>query len=190
MNVEAVCERKSGTRLHISLQVFIPNRGLMFIGRKDHDDVGPSSGFLVRQNLEACAFSLGCGRRTGTQRDGHVLDAAVPQVLRMGVALAAIADDGNVLVFDQLQISVTVIINAHFNSSLQTHPRPPGGAFKSNGFLAPRHSDNAGAGDLDEADFLHKLHKAVDLGRCACDFKNKARNRGIDNVRAENLSQP
>jgi hypothetical protein len=32
----------------------------------------------------------------------------------MGMALAAITDNGDLLVFDQLQIGVTIIINAHF----------------------------------------------------------------------------
>ena len=57
-------------------------------------------------HLEAGAFGLLRGGRTGAQRDGDFLDAAVAQVLRMGMALAAIADDGDLLVGDQVEIGI------------------------------------------------------------------------------------
>ena len=42
-----------------------------------------------------------------------VLGAAVTQVQRMGVALAAIAKNGHFGFFDQVDVAIAVIINAH-----------------------------------------------------------------------------
>jgi hypothetical protein len=53
------------------------------------------------------------GRRTGTHRDNQILDAAVAHVLGMGMTLGAEADDGDLLVLDQIEIGIPIIINAH-----------------------------------------------------------------------------
>src|SRR5690606_12319080 len=65
------------------------------------------------QHLEARGFSLFRGRRTGTERDRDLLDAAVAHVLRMRVALAAVADDGDLLALDQILVGVAIVINLH-----------------------------------------------------------------------------
>ena len=41
------------------------------------------------------------------------LDAAVLQIEGMGVALAAVADDGDFLALDQIDVGVPIVINAH-----------------------------------------------------------------------------
>src|SRR6185437_11390551 len=51
--------------------------------------------------------------RALAQRDRHLLDAGVAQIERMGMALAAIADDGDLLALDQVQVGVAVVVNAH-----------------------------------------------------------------------------
>ena len=58
-------------------------------------------------------LGLGGGRRALAQRDRHVLAAAVAEVLRMRVALAAVADHGDLLALDQADVGITVVINAH-----------------------------------------------------------------------------
>jgi hypothetical protein len=47
------------------------------------------------------------------ERDRHVSNARVSQILRMCMALASIANDGDLLALDQVLIRVTVIINLH-----------------------------------------------------------------------------
>src|SRR3546814_15534732 len=68
---------------------------------------------LFRSDLEARAFGLLCGRRTGTERDRDLAHAAVAQVLRVGVALAAIADDGDLLALDEILVGVAIVVNLH-----------------------------------------------------------------------------
>src|SRR6202011_1798652 len=57
------------------------------------------------------------GCRALAQRDGDVLDAGILQVQRVGMALAAIADDADLLAFDEVQVGVAIVINTHGRSS-------------------------------------------------------------------------
>src|SRR5690606_9083321 len=43
----------------------------------------------------------------------QVLCPRIAQVQRMGVALAAIAEDGDLLVLDQVHVAIAVVVNAH-----------------------------------------------------------------------------
>ncbi len=54
------------------------------------------------------------------QRDDDVRHTAVTQVHGVGVALAAIADNGDLLGLDQVNVRVAVVINAHGASSLNS----------------------------------------------------------------------
>ena len=51
--------------------------------------------------------------RTFAKRNGDILDAAVAQVLGVGVALAAVADNCDLLVGDQVDVAVGVVIDLH-----------------------------------------------------------------------------
>src|SRR5262249_30896367 len=61
------------------------------------------------------AFLLGLLGAGGSlaQGDRHVLDAAIAQVQRVRVTLAAVADDRDLLGFDEIDVGITVVINAH-----------------------------------------------------------------------------
>src|SRR3546814_20561306 len=77
----------------------------MLVGRKDHDDVGPCGGFSIAEHLEAGVFSLFGGRGTGAQGDGDFCHAGIAQVLGVGMALTAIADNGDFIALDQADVS-------------------------------------------------------------------------------------
>src|SRR6185295_5964468 len=47
------------------------------------------------------------------ERDDHVLDARIPHVLGVRVPLAAVADDGDLLALDQIDVGITIVIDAH-----------------------------------------------------------------------------
>ena len=64
-------------------------------------------------HLDAFGFGLLGGGRAGAQRDRDILDAAVAHVEHMGVALAAIADDRDFLALDEIEIGITIVIDAH-----------------------------------------------------------------------------
>ena len=114
MHVQAVGEGQRGAFAHVVLQVLVVEVGLTFVRRQDHDDIGPGGGFGGGHDLEAVAFRrLGAGG-AGTQRHGHFLDAGITQVQRMGMALAAVADDGNLLALNQVHVGVAIVIDTHF----------------------------------------------------------------------------
>src|SRR5262249_60587433 len=73
----------------------------------------PFGGVGDVEHLELLAFGLLRRARALAQRHRDLLDAGVAQVQRMGMALAAIADDGDLLALDQVQVGVAVVIYAH-----------------------------------------------------------------------------
>ena len=113
MDVEPVGESERRALLEVGDEVVGIDRRLVLVGGDDHDDVGPLRRIGVRQHLEAGAFRLLRGGRAGAQRDGDVLDPAVAQVLGVGVALAAIAEDGDLLAGDQVDVAIGVVIDFH-----------------------------------------------------------------------------
>ena len=92
--------------------------GLQLVGRRHHHQVGPFGGVGHRHHLQAVGLDLLGGRRAGLEADGDVLDAGILEVERMRPALAAIADDGDLLALDQIEIGVAIVIDAHVVSFL------------------------------------------------------------------------
>ena len=88
--------------------------GLQFVGRQHHQHVGPFGGLGDGHDLYALAFGLLGGGGAGAQRDGDVLDAGIAQVQHMGVALRAVADHGDLLALDQIDVGIAIVINAHW----------------------------------------------------------------------------
>src|SRR5215831_13337893 len=117
MHVEAVGEQERSAVLQVGAQVVAVDVALQFVRREHHDHVGPFGGLRHLEDLELLAFRLLDALRALAQRDRDFLDAGITQVKRMGVALAAIAHDRYLLAFDQIQVSVAVVIYAHFFST-------------------------------------------------------------------------
>ena len=113
MHVEAVREHQRRALLHVGVQVVAIDVALQFVRRQHHHDVGPFGGLGDFHDLELLALGLLDALRGLAQRDRHVLDAGIAQIERMGMALAAIADDGDFLALDQVQVGIPVVINAH-----------------------------------------------------------------------------
>src|SRR3546814_11580484 len=97
----------------------------MVVGRKYNDDGGSCGVFSISENLEAGVFGLVGGRGTGAQGDGDFCHAGIAQVLGVGMALTAIADNGDFLALDQADVSVTIIINTHFDNFPSTRFTSP-----------------------------------------------------------------
>ena len=93
-DVEAVGEGERVARLQAGGDVLVVDRLLLGVGGEDHHDVGGRGGLGDRQHLEALRLGLGDRRRALAEPDDHV-DARVLQVEGVGVALRAVADDGD-----------------------------------------------------------------------------------------------
>ncbi|MNV80165.1 hypothetical protein D3C71_1737540 [compost metagenome] len=84
----------------------------VLIGQQNHYDVGRCNRFVDFQHVQARLADL-VPRCTALAQADHDLDAAVVQVLCVGMALRAVADDGHGLAFDQAQVGVFVVENFH-----------------------------------------------------------------------------
>ena len=124
MDVEAVREHQRRAVLHVAVQVIAVDVGLQFVGREHHHHVGPFGGLGDFHDLELLGLGLLDALRALAQRHGDVLDAGIAQVERVRMALAAIADDGDLLALDQVQVGVAIVINTHRFSPL-VRPRLP-----------------------------------------------------------------
>jgi hypothetical protein len=81
---------------------------LALVGREDDDHVGPRRGLGTGENREAGLLGLRLRLRALLQADDD-LDARVAQVLRVRVALRAVADDSDLLALDQGKVGVFVV---------------------------------------------------------------------------------
>ena len=118
MDVEPVREHQRRAFLHVGVQLVVIDVGLQFVGREHHHHVGPFGGLGDFHDRQLLALRLLHALRVLAQRHRDVLDAGIAQIERMGMALAAIADDGDLLALDQVQVGVAVVINAHGVSPL------------------------------------------------------------------------
>jgi len=114
VNVEAVCESDGCAVADVAGNIGLVDVGLQFVRRRHHQQVAPLGGFGNGHHLEAIGFSLLDGRRAGLKSDDDVLGAGILEVQRMGAALGAVTDDDDILGLDEIEIRITIIINAHF----------------------------------------------------------------------------
>jgi hypothetical protein len=113
MHVEAVRKHQRRAVFHVGDEMIAIDVGLQFVGREHHHHVGPLGGLGDFHHLELLAFGLLDALRALAQRHRDLLDAGVAHIERMGMALAAIADDGDFLALDEVQVGVAIVINTH-----------------------------------------------------------------------------
>ena len=113
MDVQAVGEGESRTFLHVRREVVAVQVGLKLVRGQQHDHVGDLGRIGRGHHGEAGGRRLGAARAVGPGADDHVLYAAVAQIVGMGMALTAIADDADFLALDQVDVGITIVIDAH-----------------------------------------------------------------------------
>ena len=78
------------------------------VGREDHDQVGLLAGLGGREHAQALGLRLRPALGTLGQADTYV-DPAVAQGQRVGVTLAAVAQDRHVASLDHREVGVVVV---------------------------------------------------------------------------------
>ena len=110
VDVEAVRAHQDRARLQVRLDFLFVEVALQLIGDEDVDDVGLLGGVGGADGLEAVADGEVVVLAAGALADDDV-DAAVAEVLGLGVALRAVADDGDRLALEGGEVGVFVVIN-------------------------------------------------------------------------------
>jgi hypothetical protein len=113
VNAEAVGEEQRGAVADVRRDLLLVDAPLQFVRGQDHDRVGPGRRLGDRHHLEAFGLGLPGRRRAGTQGHGDVGDAGVAQIEGMGVALRAVAYDGDLLVQNAGKVGVAIVVDAH-----------------------------------------------------------------------------
>jgi hypothetical protein len=112
VHVKAMGERQRGAFADIRLDRLAVHGGDLLVRQQHHHHVGTLDGHANLGHLQAGLLHLGPGRTALAQTDRH-LDAAVAEILRVRMALRAVAHDRDLLALDQAQVGVLVVIDLH-----------------------------------------------------------------------------
>jgi hypothetical protein len=108
VDVEAVGEHQRVARLQVRGDAGLVDRLLRGVGQQDHHDLRGLGRLGHRQHLEPRGLRLLPRAAALVEPDDH-LDAALLEVERVRVALAAVADDGDLLALECAEVRVLVI---------------------------------------------------------------------------------
>jgi hypothetical protein len=108
-DVEAVGEHEGDVGLHVGRDLGVVDLGGGLVGSEVHDDVGPLADVGHGIDDEAGGARAGGAGRVGAKADADI-NARVLEVERVGVALRAVADDGDFFGLDEREVCVCVVI--------------------------------------------------------------------------------
>ena len=114
MDVEPVREHQRRALLHVGREIVAVDVGLQFVGRQHHHDVGPFGGARRRPcTLMPSASAFLAEAEPARSATAMSLTPLSRMLSAMGMALAAIADDGDFFALDEVEIGITIVIDAH-----------------------------------------------------------------------------
>ena len=110
MNVKAMGKRDGLALSQVGLDVLLVHIRLALVGDQDHNDVGGLGGIGHIHHGQAVLSGLLSALAALIQANDDV-DAAVMQVQRMGMALAAVADNGNGLSLEHIDVAIRFVVD-------------------------------------------------------------------------------
>ena len=118
-------EHQQLTGTQVRCDVRVVDRLLHGVGHGDHDHVRLAHGVGNVRDTEPRLLRERAALRSGREPDDHI-DPALAQVLGVGVALAAVADDGDRLAVEGLRIGIVVVVHpcCHFFTASSIEPAP------------------------------------------------------------------
>jgi hypothetical protein len=122
VDVEAVGEHERLAGPQVRLDVRLVDARHVLVGDQQHDHVGPFGGLADVHHGEPGVLGLGAAGGPGTEPDHH-LDTRFPQVVGMGVTLAAVADDRHLAVLDERGVGIALVVDRRHQVSSVGVPR-------------------------------------------------------------------
>ena len=101
-------EGQSSARLQVRLNLLLVDLSLVLIRQQDHDDIGFGDRFRHGLDLEALLLGVIHGLGGRAQADDDV-NAGIAQVQRVGVALGAVTENGDLLAIEHGEIRILLI---------------------------------------------------------------------------------
>ena len=115
VDIETMREGESTAWLEVRTNLFLVDVRLLLIRDQNHRDVRLLNRLGDRQNLETMGLGSSLGLRSLVKANDDV-DAALLEIQRMCMSLAAVADDGNGLALHDLPVRVLIIISFCHNT--------------------------------------------------------------------------
>ncbi len=122
-----MAEEEGVARLQVRLDGLLVHVALDRVRHQDHDDVGLGGGLGRGDDAQAGLLRLGTGLRALQEADTDV-HARVAQRQRVGVALAAVADDRDLAALDDGQVGVVFVEQLGHGGTSPCVMVMPGGA--------------------------------------------------------------
>ena len=116
MDVEAVAEDQRLALGHVAGDLGVVDLRLDLIGQQNLDHIGGPGGFGCRNRIEPVGLGHLVVPGALQLADNHV-EAAVTQVLRLSVPLAAVTDNRDLALFENRGLGVLIVVHLH--------PSPP-----------------------------------------------------------------
>ena len=113
VDIEAVREGYRRAFLGVALKMVVVEIGLQLVGRQHHHDVGPRRRLGNADHAQARAARLVGARRALAERDRHLRDAALLEVVGVGMALAAVTHDRHLFRLDEVHVRIAIVIDTH-----------------------------------------------------------------------------
>ena len=109
-HAEAVADEQGVAGGEVGGDVLVEDGLVLGVGPEEHHQIGLGGGVGDRQHPQPGRLGLGHRGRPGPQADAHV-DARVLEVQRVGVALRAVADHGDLAAGDERAVGVLLVVH-------------------------------------------------------------------------------
>src|SRR4051794_8304291 len=183
VHVQAVREEQRRAGLEVRLDVVLVDLGHRPVRDEDRDEL--RSAHRLRDGLDRQARLLGCGPgRAALAQPDLDRDAGVGEVQGVGVALAAVADHGN-LAGEQVDVAVLEDLCHRCGFLSAEDVLAGGGRLRGR----PPQGDAPGADDLADAVRADELFEGVDVVGAADDLEDEGVAAELGDARLEHLGE-